>query len=189
MIVLVLGLILFLGIHSVRIFAPDWRDQRVAAMGEGPWKGVYSLISLAGLLLLIWGYGLARPDALFLYEPPAWVKHVVALAMLIALIILMVSLLPAGKMKPALKHPMLLSVKIWAVAHLAANGDLASILLFGAFLAWAVADRISVKRRDAPIPAEGPIHWDIASIVAGVVIYLLFVWQLHQWLFGVLPFG
>ena len=189
MLVLILGLILFLGIHSIRIFAPAWRDQRVSSMGEGPWKGIYSLVSLAGFVLLVWGYGMARPEAAFLYEPPSWVKHIVALAMLIALIILMVSQLPAGKMKPALKHPMLLAVKIWALAHLAANGDLASVLLFGSFLVWAVADRISLKRRDAPIAGEGPIHWDIAAIVSGVIIYLLFVWQLHAWLFGVLPFG
>ena len=189
MIVLILGLILFLGIHSLRIVAPGWRDARFAAMGEGPWKGVYSLVAIVGLVLLIWGYGLARPEAMFFYEPPSWMKHAVALLMLIALIIFMVSQLPAGKMKPALKHPMLLSVKIWAFAHLAANGDLASILLFGSFMVWAVADRISLGKRDAPLPQEGPVTWDIVAIVAGVVIYLLFVWQLHAWLFGVLPFG
>lgn len=189
MTILIVGLVLFLGIHSVRIVAPDWRDARVAAMGEGPWKGVYSLVSIAGLVLLIWGYSLAQPEAAFFYEPPAWMKHVVALLMLIALIIFMVSQLPSGKMKPVLKHPMLLAVKIWAAAHLVANGDLASILLFGSFLAWAVADRISVAKRDAPLPEEGPVSWDIAAIVSGVVIYLLFVWQLHAWLFGVLPFG
>lgn len=186
---LIIGLVLFLGIHSVRIFAPGWRDARVAAMGEGPWKGVYTLVAIVGLVLLIWGYSLARPEAAFFYEPPAWVKHAVALLMLLALIIFMVSQVPAGKMKPALKHPMLLSVKIWAVAHLAANGDLASILLFGSFLVWAIVDRISVAKRDAPLPEEGPVMWDIVAIVSGVAIYLLFVWQLHAWLFGVLPFG
>lgn len=189
MLILILGLILFIGIHSVRIFAPDWRNARVAAMGEGRWKGVYSLVSVVGLVLLVWGYGLARPEAAFFYEPPAWMKHAVALVMPVALIIFMVSQLPPGKMKPALKHPMLVSIKIWAIAHLAANGDLASILLFGAFLAWAVLDRISVGRRDEPSPSEGSVHWDIAAIVSGVVIYLLFVWRLHAWLFGVLPFG
>lgn len=189
MYVLVLGLIVFLGIHSLRIFAPGWRDGRVAAMGEGPWKGVYSLVAIAGFVLIVWGYGMARPDAPFFYEPPAWVKHAVALLMLVALIIFVVSQLPAGKMKPTLKHPMLVSVKLWAVAHLAANGDLASILLFGSFLAWAVIDRISVGRRDAPLPEEGSVTWDIVAIVVGVVVYLLFVWNLHAWLFGVVPFG
>lgn len=189
MAILILGLVIFLGVHSVRILAPGWRDARVAAMGEGRWKGLYSVASAIGLVLLIWGYGLARPDAAFFYEPPAIVKHVVALLMLISLIIFMVSQLPAGKMKPALKHPMLLSIIIWSIAHLAANGDLASILLFGTFLIWAIADRISVAGRDDALPSEGPLLWDIVSIVSGVVIYLLFVWQLHAWLFGVLPFG
>ncbi len=189
MTVLIIGLILFLGIHSVRIVAPGWRDARIKAMGEGPWKGIYTLISIAGLVLLVWGYGLARPESDFVYEPPALVKHIVALLMLLALIIFMVSQLPSGKMKPALKHPMLVSIMIWAVAHLAVNGDIASILLFGAFLLWAFVNRISVGKRDAPLPVEGPVMWDIAAIVSGVIVYLLFVWQLHAWLFGVLPFG
>ena len=189
MLVLLIGLVLFLGIHSVRIVAPGWRDTQLAAIGEGPWKGVYSLVALVGFVLIVWGYSLARPDAAFIYEPPSWIKHVAALLMLLAFISLAVSLLPAGKLKPVLKHPMLLAVKIWAVAHLIANGDLASILLFGSFLAWAVIDRVSLKRRDAPIAREGALSWDIAAIVAGVVVYLLFVWQLHAMLFGVLPFG
>ncbi len=188
MALLIIGLVLFLGVHSLRIFAPAWRDGRLAAMGEMPWKGLYALVSLTGFVLLVWGYSMAQPEAVFFYEPPAWVKHIVALLMLIALVALMVSQLPAGKLKPALKHPMLLATKIWAVAHLAANGDLASIVLFGSFLAWAVLNRISLAKRDAPLAAAGPIHWDIAAIVSGVVVYLLFVWQLHGWLFGVVPF-
>src|SRR5690606_1385968 len=134
---------LFLGVHCVRILAPDWRLRRIAAMGEAKWKGLYSLVSLAGLVLLVWGYALARPEAAILYEPATWLRHVAALLMVLALISFTAYLLPAGRLKPVLKHPMLVSVKAWALAHLLANGDLASILLFGAFLAWAVAARIS----------------------------------------------
>ena len=185
--VLIIGLILFLGVHSVRIAAPAWRDRRIAAMGEGPWKGLYSLVSIVGFVLLVWGYGLARPEASILYEPPVWMKHFTALLMIFAFISLAVYAVPAGRLKPMLKHPMLVAIKIWALAHLLANGDLASILLFGTFLVWAVFDRISVKRRAAPIPATGPVLNDVIAIVAGLVVYALFVWRLHAWLFGVVP--
>ena len=187
MTVLIIGLIVFLGAHSVRIVAPGWRDRRIAAMGQGPWRGLYSLVSIVGFVLLVWGYGLARPDAPMLYEPPLWMKHVTALLMIFAFISLAVYAVPAGRLKPMLKHPMLVAIKIWAVAHLLANGDLASILLFGSFLVWAVFDRISVKRRAAPVPASGQVANDLIAVVAGLVVYALFVWRLHEWLFGVSP--
>lgn len=187
MFILILGLVIFLGVHSVRIFAPVWRDRRITVMGEGRWKGLYTLVSLVGFVLIVWGYGMARPDAPLLYEPPVWMKHIGVALMPFAFISLAVSLFPAGRLKPMLKHPMLLSVKIWAFAHLLANGDLASLLLFGLFLAWAVADRISVKRRGNGVPAPGPVTWDILGVAAGVVLYLLFVWRLHEWLIGVSP--
>lgn len=189
MFALILGLLLFLGVHSVRIVAPAWRGARLAAMGEGAWKGAYSLVSFVGLALIVWGYGLAWQDNVFLYEPPVWTKHIAALLMLLALISFAVYAMPAGRLKPVLKHPMLLFVKIWAVAHLLSNGDLASVLLFASFLAWAVADRISVKRRATALATPGPIGFDLAAVALGVVLYLLFVWRLHEWLFGVSPFG
>lgn len=189
MLILILGLVIFLGVHSIRIVAPEWREQRRAAMGEGPWRGVYSLASLVGFVLIVWGFGMARGETGYLYDPPVWMRHVAALLMLFAFIALAVSQFPAGRLKPVLKHPMLLAVKIWAVAHLLANGETAAVILFGAFLAWAVADRIAVKRRADPIPAPGPVKWDVIGIVVGVVFYVLFIWKLHFWLIGVAPLG
>ena len=188
MLILILGLILFLGIHSVRILAPGWREARLVGMGEGPWKGIYSLVSFAGLILIVWGYSLAWATAPVLYEPPAWMKHITALLMLFAMISLTVSFVPAGRLKPILKHPMLLAVKIWATAHLLANGDIASILLFASFLAWAVAARISLKRRgNLGTTVAGPVRNDVIGVAAGVALYLLFIWRLHLWLFGAVP--
>ncbi|MEO9612726.1 MAG: NnrU family protein [Nitratireductor sp.] len=187
MLVLILGLVLFLGVHSVRVFAPAWRDQKRDALGHGPWRGAYSLVSVVGFVLIVWGYGLAWAGAPVLYEPPVWLKHLAALLMLFAFISIMVFALPAGRLKPVLKHPMLLAVKLWALAHLLANGDLASLLLFGSFLAWAVLDRISVKRRGEAPPAPGPVFNDAIAVAAGLVLYVLFVWKLHLWLFGAVP--
>jgi uncharacterized membrane protein len=184
MLSLILGLILFLGIHSVRIAAPEWRDRQIAAVGEGRWKGIYSLVSLAGLVLLIWGYGRTW-DAPVLYEPPLSMKHVAAGLMFFSFVSLMVFNFPAGRLKAILKHPFLLAVKIWAFAHLLANGDLASVILFGAFLAWAVVDRIAVARRGEAAPQPGPAKWDIFAVASGALLYALFVWRLHLWLIGV----
>jgi uncharacterized membrane protein len=189
MIGFLIGLILFLGMHSVSIVSRPWRDRRRAAMGEGAWAGVYTAVSLVGFVLIVWYFGDARATAPALYEPPQWMKHVTALLMLFASIAMAAFLLPAGRIKVALKHPMLLSVKIWAAAHLLANGDLASLLLFGAFLVWAVADRISLKRRAAPLPvaAANSARNDIMTVLAGLAIYAAFVFGGHVWLFGVDP--
>lgn len=191
MIWLVIGLVLFLGVHSVRIVAPEYRQAQIDARGLNAWKGVYSLVSIAGFVVLIWGYGLARQDPVVFWVAPFWMSHVVALLMVFAMILLVASQLPAGRIKAAVKHPMLLSVKIWAFAHLLVNGDLASLLLFGGFLAWAVIDRISEKKRlRAGItsnPVAGPLKWDIVAIVGGIVLYLLFLTVLHKWLIGVPP--
>jgi len=183
----VLGLVVFLGIHSVRIVAPGWRDERVAAFGEQRWKGLYSLASLVGLVLIVWGYAIAWPTAPILYDPPIWLRHVTALLMFFAFVSLMVFNLPSGRLKPVLKHPFLLAVKIWAFAHLLANGDLASVVLFGSFLAWAVADRVAVGRRGESAPEPGAAKWDGAAFVSAALLYALFVWKLHFWLFGVQP--
>jgi uncharacterized membrane protein len=185
MLVLILGIVIFLGIHSVRILAPGFRDRQIAAGGEGRWKAIFSVIALVGLVLIVWGYSMARLTAPILYEPPVWMRHVNLLLMYFSFVILVASQMPPGRIKAALKHPMLVAVKIWAFGHLLANGDLAALLLFGSFLVWAVVDRISVKRRGETGPAPGPVTWDIAAIAVGTVLYGLFVWRLHEWLFGV----
>ena len=184
MIFLIAGLVLFLGIHSVRMAAPGFRDGVMAARGEGAWKGLYSLVALAGLVLTVWGYGQARPGAL-LWEPPAFLAHVNLLLMWPALILLVASQFPAGRIKKAVKHPMLLSVKIWAFGHLLANGELAAIVLFGAFLVWAILNRIAVKRRGDPVFATVSVRNDILSVVIGTALYLWILLQGHAWLIGV----
>ena len=189
--ILVLGLVLFLGIHSVRIFAPRFRTRFIADHGAGPWRGIYSACAIVGFALIVWGYHLAHQTAPVYYVTNFAMVHVTATLMLIAFIVLSSFHMPAGWIKSRLKHPMLVAVMIWAFAHLLVNGDLASIVLFGSFLAWAVADRISEKRRfEAGItqnPAFVSYRFDAIAIVVGIVLYGLFVWKLHYWLIGVQP--
>jgi len=191
MIWLIVGLVLFLGVHSVRIAAPGFRQAQIDRLGLNAWKGIYSLAAIIGFAILVWGYGIARQDPVVFWVAPAWMSHVVALFMLPVMILLVASQVPAGRIKAAVKHPMLLGVKIWALVHLLVNGDLASVLLFGGFLVWAVVDRISEKKRlRAGItsnPVAGPLKWDIIDVVGGLVLYVLFVTVLHEWLIGVPP--
>src|SRR6202048_4639669 len=149
MLLLIVGLVLFLGVHSVAIFAPGLRAGTIHALGEGTWKGLYALVSLAGFVLICYGFGLARQAPVVLYSPPAWLRYVAVILMLPVFPLFIAAYLP-GRIKTAAKHPMLASVKFWAFAHLLANGMLGDVLLFGGFLAWAVVDRISLKRRSAP---------------------------------------
>ncbi len=186
MIVLILGLVLFFGVHSVSILADDWRNRAVERLGMYAWRGLYSVASLVGLLVLIYGYGLARAELVIWYVPPLWLQYVAVVALLPVFPLLLASVFP-GRIQSAAKHPMLVAVKIWATAHLLANGARADVLLFGAFLAWAVADRISLKRRtlrNLPAAALRPYN-DAIVIVAGLGIYALFVLWLHASLFGV----
>lgn len=190
MLVLVVGLLIFLGSHSVRIFAEGWRQGTIRRTGEKPWKGAYSLISLVGLILIIWGYGLARQDPVVVWNPPVWTQHIAVTLNLIAAILFTAYLLPAGRIKARLDHPMLLSIKVWALAHLLANGTLADILLFGSFLVWAVADFAANKRRDraqGTVRVAGPVRNDVLVLVVGVVIWGALVWRLHEWIVGVHP--
>lgn len=191
MLVLVAGLVVFLGIHSVSIVAPRWRSATVARIGEQPWKGIYSVVAAVGIVLLVVGYGIARRSPVVVYTPPTMLRHLALLVMLPVFPLFFAAYLP-GRIKSAAKHPMLLAVKFWAIAHLLANGTLADVLLFGGFLAWAIADRISVKRR-APDPTRvvpgappGPLN-DAIAIVVGLAVYALIVFWLHRVAFGVSP--
>src|SRR5512139_161339 len=162
---LVAGLVIFFGVHSIRIIAPSWRDGMVERLGPLGWKAVYSVASLAGFILLVSGYGAARLEPVLLYQPPVWMRHLTMLLMLPVFPLLLSAYLP-GRIKAAVKHPMLTATKAWALAHLLVNGSLADVLLFGGFLAWAVLDRISAGKRPAVAQAApGPLRNDVIAVV------------------------
>lgn len=186
---LVLGLVIFLGVHSVAIVAPAWRERVVRRLGKGAWKALYALLAFIGLGLIIYGYGLARTDPIVLYAPPLWTRHVSALLMLPVFPLIFAAYLP-GRIKTALQHPMLAGVKFWALAHVISNGTLADVLLFGSFLAWAVADRISFKHRTQPDLRTAPPSKlnDVIAVILGLVAYAVFALWLHVRLIGVYPF-
>ncbi|TWB17925.1 putative membrane protein [Rhizobium sp. ERR 1071] len=190
MALLVLGIVLFLGLHLVRVVAPGLRSSMIARLGEGGWKGAYSIASIVALVILIYGFGQAR-DMTPIWTPPFWMSHITILLMLFALICLVASLLPAGHIAVRTKHPMVLSVKIWALAHLLSNGDGAAILLFAAFLAWGVILRISLKRRERAgeitLRPFVSAKYDLYAIVIGVIVWALIIWKLHAWIIGVSP--
>jgi uncharacterized membrane protein len=187
---LILGLIVFLGTHSIAIVAPGLRDRVRARLGDNGWKALYGIVSLLGFVLIVKGFALARYESAVLYTPPHWLRHVAFLLMLPVFPLLFASYLP-GRIKTAAKHPMLAAVKFWALAHLLANGRLADVLLFGGFLAWAVADRISLKRRppqNIKVAPPGRFN-DAIAVIAGLGTYVLFILWAHVRLFGVSPLG
>lgn len=191
MLLLILGLILFLGLHSLRIVAPAARQSLVERLGEGPWKIVHSLASIASLCLLIYGFGVARATTPVVWYPPVWTRHIALLLMVPAMICLIASLMPAGRIKEKVKFPLIVAVKIWALAHLIANGELSSILLFGSFLVWLVVLRISLKRRIAAGTTVLPVfvsgRYDLIAIAAGLALWVWMIFGLHEWLIGVAP--
>ena len=188
--ILVIGLVLFLGIHSVRIFADGWRTATIARIGIGPWKGLYALASIAGFVLLVWGYGMTRA-APALWYAPLWTRHVTALLMIVSFILLAAAYVPGNGIKARIGHPMIAGVKTWAFAHLLSNGRAGDLLLFGAFLAWAVLDFIASRRRDraagTTYPSLGATRTAMA-VAAGLVAYVAFALWLHLWLIGVRPY-
>ena len=189
---LILGLILFLGIHSIRIFADGLRSRQVEKFGLLGWKAIYSIIALLGFVLIIYGYGEARLAPVVVWSPPVWTRHLAALLTIPAFILLVAAYVPGTRIKQKVGQPMVASVKIWAFAHLLANGTLADVLLFGAFLAWAVLDFISANRRDSAagvVYATGPLSRDISAVVIGLAAWVVFALWLHGPLIGVRPFG
>jgi len=189
---MVLGLFIFLGVHSLRIFADGWRTQTLARVGEKAFKGMYSLLSVLGLGLIVWGFGLAREAPVQLWLPPAGMRHAAALLNVLAFVLLVAAYVPGNAIKARLHHPMVLGVKTWAFAHLIANGNLAHMVLFGAFLAWAVLDFISLRRRDRVLAVRypaGTLSATLVTLLLGVLLAGVFALWLHGWLIGVKPFG
>ena len=190
--VLILGLVLFLGAHSARIVAEGWRARVIAQRSENTWKGAYSLVSLIGLVLLIWGYGLARQQPVVLWVPPVATRHVAALLMLVSFILLTAAYVPRNGIKAWLHHPMVLGVKVWAAAHLLSNGNLADVVLFGAFLVWSVLSFRAARARDRAAGTaypRGTLTGTAITLVAGTVAWVVFALWLHVMLIGVRPFG
>ena len=187
---LLIGLILFLGVHSLRIVADDWRSAQLAQRGEKAWKLGYTVISLVGFALIIWGFGQARQDTVYLWPRLPGMNHLAALLTLIAFVLIAASQIPRNHIKAKLRHPMLIGVKVWALAHLLANNSLADLVLFGSFLVWAVLCFRAARQRDragAPAPAAGtPMNTAIA-VVGGVVAWAIFAFWAHAALIGVNP--
>jgi uncharacterized membrane protein len=191
MAVLIVGLIVFLGVHLIRVAAPAWRDGMVARYGAGPFKGLYALASAIGFVLIIWGFSLTWAGAVAVYVPADGMRHVTALFMVFALILAVASVLPAGRIKRTVRHPLLIATILFAVGHLLANGDSAGIVLFGAFLIWAVIDLLFVVRRP-PAGSSAPavsMAGDIGAVIGGLVLTGLLIGGLHEWLIGVSPLG
>ena len=185
---LVAGLLVFLGIHSISIVAPRWRAVQFARLGEMRWKGLYSLVSIAGFVALVYGYGIARQQPVVIYTPPAALRHLTMLFMLPVFPLLIAAYAP-GYIRRAVKHPMLIAVIFWAIAHLLANGTLHDLLLFGAFLVWAVADLVSVAKRPAVAARTVSIANDVLAIVVGLGLYVLMLLWAHAVVIGVAPAG
>jgi uncharacterized membrane protein len=199
---LILGLVLFLGAHSTRIFAENWRQAILERLGEKAYKGVYTLVSLMGFGLMVFGFDQVRWDSPLLWAPPVWVKHAAALLMLLSLVLLASAYTPRNAIKVKLHHPMVLSVKVWALAHLLANPRLADVVLFGAFLIWSVLNFRAARQRDrlaaaatetgaeTAVPApevSAAATWRAIGI--GVVVWAFLLSRGHTWLFGVSPLG
>lgn len=190
MTLLIVGLILFLGAHSTRVFADNWRAQMIGRLGEKPWKGLIAVLSLIGFVLIVVGYGAARVDPVVLWVPPIWTRHLASPLTLVAFILLAAAYVPRNGIKARIGHPMVAGVKIWALAHLLANGTLADLLLFGSFLLWAVLDFTRSRRRDRAegtrYPA-GSLPRTLLTVVIGVVAWTVFAMFLHTRWIGVSP--
>lgn len=190
MALLIAGLLLFIGAHSIRVFADDWRTRTLASVGEKPWKGIVTVISIIGFALIIVGYGNARLDPVVLWVPPVWTRHLAILINLIAFISLTAAYVPRNSIKAKIGHPMVAGVKAWAIAHLIANGNLADVMLFGAFLLWSILNFRASRRRDRAnnitYPA-GTMGKNVMTLVIGTIVWAVFTMFLHVRLIGVSP--
>jgi uncharacterized membrane protein len=190
--ILIAGLVLFLGCHSVRIVADDWRSAQIERFGALGWRAGYSLVAALGLALIVVGYGAARAHPVDLWLPPAAMRHITALLMLPTFVLLAATYVPGSRLKAKVRHPMMLGVKLWALSHLLTNGRVADVLLFGSFLVWAIFAFRAARRRDraAGNPAL-PLHAgrDVLTSLVGIFAWIIFALWLHGPLIGVRPFG
>jgi uncharacterized membrane protein len=189
---LIAGLIVFLGVHSIRILSEDSRTQLRNKLGENAYKGIYSVISLLGFGMLVWGFGVARETPVVLWTPPIGMRHLASLLTLLAFVLLAATYVPGNAIKARVHHPMVLSVKTWALAHLLATGTAAHLLLFGSFLVWGVLSFVAARRRDraqGAVYAAGSLQGTGVTIVAGVVAWAAFAFYLHGALIGIRPLG
>jgi uncharacterized membrane protein len=187
---LILGLVLFLGVHSTRIVAEGWRTAMIRRLGEATWKGLYALLSAVGLGLVVWGFGLARQQPVEMWWPPSFMRHVAWLLTLVAFVLLAAAYVPRNAIKARLHHPMVLAVAVWAVAHLLANGNVAHGVLFGSFLLWSVLSFRAARGRDLAAQTTYPAGtaWGTAiTVVAGSAAWALFAFWAHGVLMGIRP--
>jgi len=190
MVYLIAGLLVFLGLHSLRIVADSWRTALVSQMGASAFKGAFSVLSLAGFVLIIYGFGVVRETPVVLWTPPVGMRHAASLLTLIAFVLLVAAYVPGNGIKARVHHPMVLGVKTWALAHLLANGQLAHLMLFGGFLLWAVLDYASLRARDrraGTTYSAGTLGRTVLTVVLGVLAWAVFAFKLHGWLIGIRP--
>jgi uncharacterized membrane protein len=186
---LALGLALFLGIHLTRAIAPAWRNVQIARLGEKGWKGLYTVVSLVGFGLILWGYSQARLTPVVLWTPIRGMNHLAALLMLVAMMLMAAAYVPRNHFKARLQHPMTLSVKVWAFAHLLANNTLADVMLFGSFLVWSILVFRAARRRPAPPMAPPTAAGTVATVVVGFALWAFFAFWAHAAWLGVAPLG
>ena len=190
MAILLLGLLLFLGVHSLRIFADDWRSMQIARWGKHAWRAGYALLAAGGFALIVWGYAQVHSQPLLLWHPPLWLRHVAVLLTMLAFVLFAAAHVPGNAIKARLGHPMVVGIKTWALAHLLANGSLAALLLFASFLLWAVLDFASLRRRDRAAGSKtlpGIRVRTLLVVLGGLLVWALFAFVLHGWLIGVRP--
>jgi uncharacterized membrane protein len=188
---LLIGIVLFFGVHSVRVFAEDWRTRQITRLGARPWRGIYSLLSGVSVVVLVWGYAQTRKTPIELWTPPSWTYPITSALVLVSFVLIAAAYVSRNRIKAKIGHPMTAGIKTWAFAHLLSNGTLGDVLLFGSFLVWAVFVFIAARKRDREAGTTypvGPVSKDVITVVGGTVAWAVFGFWLHGPLIGVRPF-
>ena len=192
MLLLILGLMIFIGTHSIRIYAETWREVQIKRLGLNVWQGLFGLSSIVGLVLIVIGFGQARAEPVYLWYPPTMLRHLAGLIIIVSFVMAAAAYVPGNRIKARIGHPLLAGVKGWAFAHLLSTGTLADMILFGAFLSWAELAFQASRRRDrvaGTVYPDGSLDRDLIAIAAGLLAWAVFAFWLHGWLFNVRPFG